>query len=97
MEKCRTCRHWKLNDHGLAFISATLENRNYPIENEDQLKKMVGFDIRECTHPKVITSRSKVLEKDSVLLSYDDYQSHPGFFCGPDYGCNHHEKHPVTL
>lgn len=97
MDRCRTCRHWILNDAGFVVLSSMIENWHHPIESVEQLKKNMGFEMRECTHKKMISNRKPPIEKDSVLIQYEGYQDRPAFFTGPDFCCRHYESNPVTL
>lgn len=95
MGNCKTCKHWYINDNELFEVGGFVDERfNEDIYTESQVRNKMGFAIRICKHPKVVTNRNQRIERDSIILKYDeyDYQTYKSFFTCESYGCIHHEK-----
>jgi len=54
----------------------------------------MGFGIRVCTNPNIISNRAQSIKRDSVILQYDDfdYQTYKPLYTSEDFGCENHEK-----
>jgi len=98
MDICKTCKHWQLNDeHKVVSLAALLEGRGEDLQTEKDIRKKMGFGIRECLHPKVTSdSRHQSIERDSVILDYD-YESVRRLYTGEYFGCIHHERKPAHI
>jgi len=97
MAICKTCKHWQLNGHKVSVLAALLEERwTEDLQTEKDIRNKMGFYIRECLHPKVISDSRQAINKDSIILQYD-YGDHRALFTAEDFGCIHHEKKPAHL
>jgi len=96
--KCKTCKHWQLNNnHKIATLAGLVEGKwTEDLQTEKDIKNKMGFYIRECLHPKVVSDSRQEITKDSVILQYD-YGAHPPLFTAQDFGCINHEKKPAHL
>ncbi len=97
MKTCRTCKHWQLDGYKVSVLAALLESRwAEDLQTEKDIRNKMGFYIRECLNPKVISDSRQAINRDSVILVYD-YGDHRPLFTAEGFGCNHHERKPAHL
>lgn len=94
---CKSCKYWIINDNELFHLAGMLDERGDNIRTEKELRQKMKFGIRLCKHPKIVSNQGQGIQRDSVIMNYDDYHSYQSFFTCEAFGCMHYEKKPLPF
>lgn len=84
---CRTCRHWGLTPNGR---DRSWDDIVTPIDEDTFEPKVMPFEVRYCTAPKLIRFERPVEPDQASCIDGSRYVAN--LATGPEYGCVHHEE-----
>lgn len=85
MDKCRTCKHWRMPDQEWERIIA-------PIDPDTYERMKLPDEVRECRHPMLLFCERPLEPNGFAVADGSEYMA--ALYTAHEFGCVRHE--PLT-